>query len=72
MPDWLNKVAGAAATAGATELNAALGLNKQSSDEKRGEDVTQAKEGMPTSQILTWAGVGLGVVVVLWLVLKKR
>lgn len=70
--DWLNRVAGAAATAGATELNAALGLNKQNSDEKRGEDVTRAKEGMPTSQILTWAGVGLAVVVVLFLVLKKR
>lgn len=71
-PDWLNRIAGAAATAGATELNAALGLQKENTDEKRGADVTQAKEGMNTSQLVVWGGVGVAVLVVLWLVLKKR
>lgn len=71
--DWLNNVLGAAASAGAAELNAALGTDQRARDRLVGDDVVDTR---PFGGITArgWAVVAavVAAAVVLFFVVRKR
>jgi len=72
MPDWLDNIGRAVATASATELNRSLGGDQSLIDTKRGEDVTASKSADRKINSVIVGGFALAAIILLVMIVKKR
>jgi hypothetical protein len=72
MPDWLDNIGAAVGKAGASELNKALNGDQALTDAKRGEDVTSAKSADKKINYLIFAGIGVAILILAVVLMRKR
>ncbi|KAB2669827.1 MAG: hypothetical protein DVB31_05415 [Verrucomicrobia bacterium] len=72
MPDWLDKIAVAAANAGNAELQAALGQDQPATDARRGADVTAAKGADRKINYLIFGGLAVAALILGVIIFKRR